>query len=67
MYKRQILYLSKSYIKDIFVRGIPKQGAIAALFTRGLASLTNAIVGVIIAIVLLKVLKPIINKVREWR
>ena len=60
-----ILYLSKSYIKDVFVRGIPKQGAIAALFTRGLASLTNAIVGVIIAIVLLKVLKPIINKVRE--
>jgi len=57
-----VLYLSKSYIKDIFVKGLPQEGAIAAIFTRGWASLINAVVGVIIAVILAKVLKPILNK-----
>lgn len=59
-----VLYLSKSYIKDIYVKGLPQQGAIAAIFTRGFASLANAVVGVIIAIILVKVLKPILKKLR---
>lgn len=59
-----VLYLSKSYIKDVFVRGLPQQGAIAAIFTRGFASLSNAIIGVIIAIILEKVLKPILKNLR---
>lgn len=59
-----ILYLSKSYIKDVFVRGIPKDAAFAAIFTRGWASLVNGIAGVIIAIILINVLKPIVKKLR---
>lgn len=57
-----ILYLSKSYFKDIFVKGLPQQGAIAAIFTRGWASLINGIVGVMIAVILVKALKPILKK-----
>lgn len=59
-----VLYLSKSYIKDVFVRGIPKVAATTAIFTRGWASLVNGIVGVIIAIILINVLKPIVKKLR---
>lgn len=57
-----ILYLSKSYITDIYVKGLPQAGAIAKGIQRLWASSTNAVVGVIIAVILVKALKPIIKK-----
>ncbi len=57
-----VLYLSKSYFKDIFVKGLPQTGAIAATVTRLWASTVNAIVGVIIALILVKILLPIVRK-----
>lgn len=57
-----ILYLSKSYITDIYVKGLPQAGAIAKGLQRLGASTTNAIAGVVIAIVLTKALQPILKK-----
>ncbi|MEB3073247.1 ECF transporter S component [Parvimonas sp. C2] len=57
-----ILYLSKSYISDIYVKGLPQAGAIAKGLQRLGASTTNAIVGVIIAVLLAKTLQPILKK-----
>ena len=57
-----ILYLSKSYITDIYVKGLPQAGAIAKGLQRLGASTTNAIAGVIIAVVLVQALQPILKK-----
>lgn len=57
-----ILYLSKSYITDLFVLGLPQSGAIAKGLQRLWASSINGIVGVIIALLLVKALKPILKK-----
>jgi len=57
-----ILYLSKSYITDIYVKGLPQAGAIAKGLQRLGASTTNAVVGVIIAVLLAKALQPILKK-----
>ena len=57
-----ILYLTKSYITDIYVKGLPQAGAIAKGVQRLWASTTNAVVGVLIAILLVKALKPILKK-----
>ena len=57
-----ILYLSKSYISDIYVKGLPQAGAIAKGLQRLWASSVNAVVGVLIAVILVKALKPILKK-----
>lgn len=57
-----ILYLSKSYISDIYVKGLPQAGAIAKGLQRLWASSINAVVGVLIAVLLVKALKPILKK-----
>ena len=57
-----ILYLSKSYISDIYVKGLPQAGAIAKGLQRLWASSINAVVGVLIAVILVKSLKPILKK-----
>ena len=57
-----ILYLSKSYISDIYVKGLPQAGAIAKGLQRLWASSINAVVGVLIAVILVKALKPILKK-----
>ena len=57
-----ILYLTRSYIRDIFVKGIPQEGAIVATLQRAWVSSVNGVVGVLIALILVSVLKPIMRK-----
>lgn len=57
-----ILYLSKGYITDTFVKGLPVAGALANLVKKGFVSSVNAMFAVIIANILINFLNPMINK-----
>lgn len=55
------LYLIKSYIKQRYVAGVPHEAVMVTIGTKATASLANAAIGVIIALVLNKILKPMVE------
>lgn len=55
------LYLIKSYITQRYVAGIPHEAVMVTVKTKAAASLANAAIGVIIALVLNKILKPMVD------
>lgn len=57
-----LLYLSKGYMTDIYVKGLPVAGALANVLKKGFVSSVNAIFAVIIANILISFLNPMINK-----
>ncbi len=57
-----ILYLSKSFIEDYIVLGLPLQGVLVDVAQKGVVSLVNGIIAVIVAVPLSIAIRPAISK-----
>ena len=57
-----LLYLSKSFIKDHFVLGLPFDAVILTITQKGIVSSANAIIAILVAVPLGLVLRPAVIK-----
>jgi len=57
-----ILYLSKNYIEDFFIFGLPLQGVLVDIAQKGIVSLVNGIIAVVVAVPLSIAIRPAVSK-----
>jgi len=57
-----ILYLSKNFIEDYIVYGLPLEGVLVDISQKGIVSLVNGIIAVVVAVPLSIAIRPAISK-----
>lgn len=57
-----ILYLSKNFVEDFFIVGVPFEGVMLDVAQKGIVSLVNGIIAVIVAVPLSMAIRPAIAR-----